>query len=102
MEPRKQDTSTGSMPVQTPILASASAPMADAGTPAQAKSASASIKPAEALSLLQADLHDLQKLGAKVAMMSRDGALFASIVFPGHAVGYQEGHITLDGAKVVS
>ena len=100
MATKRPDTSTGNTREQT-ILASAAESTEGVGTPAQAKSASASIRPVEALSLLQADLFDLQKLGAKIAILARDGALYASIIMPGHALGYVDGHITLDGVPVV-
>lgn len=98
---KKQDTSTGNTLTKTPILASENAPMVADGTPAQATSANASIRPVEVLSLLQADLYDLQKLGCRIAILARDGGLYASIIVPGHALGLKNGHITLDSEPVV-
>src|SRR5690349_5728396 len=79
----KQDTTTGKHPEQT-ILASASASTAEKSKPAQVKSGSASIEIASVLALLQSDFSDLQSSGLRVAILAKEGKLYASIEYPGH------------------
>lgn len=82
----KQDTTTGKQPRPTPILASENASTAAKSKPAQAQSESASIEIASILAVLQTDLSDLQSLGLRVAILAKEGKLYASIEYPGHVL----------------
>jgi hypothetical protein len=85
-EQKKQDITTGKPDEQTPILASEKPSMAGKSKPAQTKNESASIEIASILALLQTDFSDLQSRGLRVAILARDGKLYASIEYPGHVL----------------
>jgi hypothetical protein len=83
--PEKQDTTTGKQAEQ-PILASVSGNTAEKSKPAQVKNGSASIEIASVLALLQSDFSDLQSNGLRVAILAKEGKLYASIEYPGHVL----------------
>lgn len=56
----------------------------------------------EALGLLQSRYSDLQELGAKLRIeASPKGNLYIVLSWPGHILGFQDGHITSDGSPVL-
>lgn len=85
-EPKKQDITTGKQPEPTPILASEKESTAESLKPAPAKNENASIEIASILALLQTDFSDLQSKGLKVAILAKDGRLYASIEWEGHVL----------------
>lgn len=82
----KQEDTTGKQPAKTPILASADVSTAVKSKPAQTKNENASIEIASILALLQTDFSDLQSRGLRVAILARDGKLYASIEWEGHVL----------------
>lgn len=101
MAKRKPVMSTGDTFSKT-IVASERAPMADNSTPAQVPPAKNNTKAAEMLSLLQSDYFDLQSLGLKVAIVARDGRLYATIEYPENVLDFRGGNIFLNGQNVVT
>ena len=93
----KTDTTTGNGTPATPILASVAASTGAGSKRVRAKSASASTTAAAALTLLQSDLFDLQKLGFKVLLFSKDGKLRVGLELEGHQLSEKDGLIYLDG-----
>lgn len=96
----KQVITTGSG--ITAKAARASVLMEGQSQPAQAQSGSSSITPAELLTLLQTDLHDLQAQGVTVAITGGApyGRLYIGLYFPGHDLDTVNGEIRLDGQAV--
>jgi hypothetical protein len=82
----KQDTTTGKEPGKTSILASEKEGTVAKSKPVQVKNGSASTEIASILAVLQTDLYDLQSLGLRVAILARDGKLYASIEWEGHVL----------------
>lgn len=100
----KPDDTTGKPPTKTPILADEKGSTAARSKPAQAKNESASIDIASILAVLQTDLYDLQSRGLRVAILAKDGKLYASIEWDGHALTLSDTgkrSILLDGKPVV-
>ena len=93
----KTDTTTGNGTPATPKLASAAASTGARSKRVRAKSASASTTAAAALTLLQSDLFDLQKLGFKVLLFSTGGKLRVGLELEGHQLSVKDGSIYLDG-----
>lgn len=100
----KQDTNTGKKDGQTPILASADRSTVGRSKRVPTKSELASIEiVASLLALLQNDCSELQSAGSKVAILAKDGKLYASIGYPNHELGFDTGtgHILFDGVPVL-
>ena len=75
-------------------------PTAGQSQPAQAPNGSASITPAELLTLLQSDLFDLKSHGLTVALTHNTGRLYIGLEFLGHDLDTVNGEIRLDGEPV--
>jgi hypothetical protein len=105
MEPlEKQDDTTGRQQEKTPILASAAVGTVEKSKPAQVKNESGSTEIASILALLQTDFSDLQSKGLRVAILAKDGKLYASIEYHGHLLTVSDTgkkSIVLDGKPVV-
>jgi hypothetical protein len=100
----KPDDTTGKQQGKTPILASAAVGTVEKSKLAQAKNENASIEIASILALLQTDFSDLQSKGLRVAILARDGKLYASIEYHGHELAVSDTgkkSIMLDGKPVV-
>lgn len=105
---KRRDTDTGNGHTKTPILATEKDPTAGELKPSRTHTSigDGSTKPvsmAEALSLLQTICFDLQSLGCKLQMVTRNnrfyliGEVSASI----GVLGLTEGHITLNNKPVL-
>lgn len=112
MEPsERQDTSTGSLPTQTPILVNEEDHTEGQSEPSQPLTSIAfpSTRPLslqEALSLLQTNCFDLRQLKCKVAILARGRRLYIVLAVPDSiecdlAVS-EDGHITMCGKPVVN
>ena len=100
----KPDITTGKQPKQTPILAKGKGSTAGRSRIAQTKNENASTDIALILALLQTDFSDLQSRGCRVAILAKDGRLYASIEWEGHELAVRDTgkkSILLDGKPVV-
>lgn len=99
----KPDDTTGKQPTKTPILADEKGSTAAKSKPAPVKSEGDSIEIALILAVLQTDFSDLQSKGLRVAILAKDGKLYASIEWEGHTLAVSDTgkkEILLDGKPV--
>jgi len=106
---KKQDTTTGNGNTKAPILASGNAPTADGLKQSRKRTsiAAGSTKPvsiAEALSLLQTQVLDIQSLGCNAILAARGSRIYIVIGVPASIgeASIKDGHICLKGQKVIT
>jgi hypothetical protein len=99
----KQDITTGRPQDSAPILANDEGSTAGGLKTAPTRKEYNSTEIALILALLQTDFSDLQSKGLKVAILAKDGKLYASIELPGHGISVSDTgkkYIMLDGKAV--